>query len=263
MNSIDKIFELCRHNADMTFDKSWSQGRTVFGGVSAAAILRAMDFELESPRPLRVLHVNFIAPLKIEKPCRITIEHLRDGQNVTQLQGRLTQDNQTCVQVQACYGKSRDSKINRLSDQQCSLKSASKGNFLPIIPGVTPKFLKHITLDFQSGKLPFTGSKHSHIDGWMKFKEVPTNISLAHIVALADAWPPTVLQMLKWPKPASTLSWQVDVLQPEIKLPPSQWIGYQAKTLQATDGYSHTQANIWSESGELILLSRQTDVIFG
>ena len=263
MKSIDEIFSLCQHQAELHFDKTWTQGRTVFGGISAAAILHAMEREISSPRPLRVMNINFIAPLMQEQPCRLIIEHLRDGRNVTQLQGRLQQGEQVCVQVQACFGVGRESKITVAPNHNCPLQPADKGNFLPIIPGVTPKFLKHIALDIQQGKLPFTGSKKSHIHGWMKFKNHPEQMTLAHLVALADAWPPTVLQMLKWPKPASTLSWQIDVLQPDIKLSPSRWIGYEATTRQAYEGYSHTEANIWSSDGDLLLLSRQTDVVFG
>ena len=37
----------------------------------------------------------------------------------------------------------------------------------------------------------------------MKFKHVPEQMTEAHIIALTDAWPPTLLQMYKQPAPAS------------------------------------------------------------
>ncbi len=262
MSTIDAILNSAHPGASLTIDKSWSQGRTVFGGLSAAILLQAMQTELADDRPLRVANINFIAPLKFNEPCSIQVEHLRDGKNVTQLQARLVQDNAICVQVSACFAKDRVSKVKVDNFERVPFHLPKKPSFLPMIPKVTPKFIQHVSLALVDGKLPFTGSKQSNLSGWMKFKEQPEQLSWAHVIALADAWPPTVLQMLRWPKPASTLSWQVEILQPHFPISNNDWLGYQAITRQADEGYTHCETNIWSASGELIMLSRQIDTVF-
>lgn len=262
MSAIDSILNCAHHGATLTIDKSWSQGRTVFGGLSAAILVKAMETELNDKRPLRVANISFIAPLTFNQPCLIRVEHLRDGKNVTQLQARLIQDDAVCVQVSACFAKDRASKVRVDNFERVPFHLPKKPSFLPMIPKVTPKFIQHVSLALVDGKLPFTGSKQSNLSGWMKFKSTPEKLSWSHVIALADAWPPTVLQMLRWPKPASTLSWQVEILQPHFELSNDDWLGYQAITRQADEGYSHCEANIWSAGGELLMLSRQVDTVF-
>jgi hypothetical protein len=43
----------------------------------------------------------------------------------------------------------------------------------------------------------------------MRFKNQPSHFSDAHLVALIDIWPPTVLKMLRWPAMASNMSWNL------------------------------------------------------
>jgi hypothetical protein len=52
----------------------------------------------------------------------------------------------------------------------------------------------------------------------MRFKQQPENFSDAHLVALIDIWPPTVLQMSRWPAMASTMSWNLEFIHPHQKI---------------------------------------------
>jgi acyl-CoA thioesterase len=79
---------------------------------------------------------------------------------------------------------------------------------------------------------------------------------------LIDVWPPTVLQQLKWPAPASTMSWNVEFIHPHPVIAPTDWLGYECVTRQAAQGYAHTEANIYTPDGTLIALSRQTVTVF-
>lgn len=262
MTSIDEWIALAKAEASLTIGKDWAQGRTVFGGLSAAILASAMSKEVTDARPLRILNISFIAPLLVEQEASITVEHLRDGKNVTQMQARLYQNGQVCVQAVACFAQDRSSNIAIDHQLSFDLPPPKKSKFMPLIPGVTPKFLKHVQLNFEQGQLPFTGSKVSNIAGWMKFKKAPKELSVAHWIALADAWPPTVLQMLRWPKPASTLSWQIEILEPHLEIANDAWLGMDAMTKQAGEGYVHTEAHVWSETGHLLMLSRQCDTVF-
>ena len=96
----------------------------------------------------------------------------------------------------------------------------------------------------------------------MRYKKAPLKMSDAHLISMIDAWPPTLLQMLKWPAPASTVSWNVEFLHPHQEVLANDWFAYKASTRQAGDGYGHTEANIWDAHGKLIALSRQTVAIF-
>ncbi|MBW8190119.1 thioesterase family protein [Neiella marina] len=246
----------------MSIAAGWGQGRTVFGGITAALAFRAIEKRLAAPRVLRSLTTNFVGPLASEQEFEINVDILREGRSATQALASIVQNGKTTTVCQACFGDARPSKIAVQDQRSHHMPQPAKANFLPQIPKVTPKFLRHIDLAKQEGGWPFTGKRHHTIGGWMRFKQPPANISDAHLIALIDAWPPTILQMLKWPAPASTMSWNLEFIHPHRPVSGENWFAYQALTRQASDGYGHTEADIYDSYGELVAISRQVVAIF-
>ena len=246
----------------LSISKDWTQGRTAFGGVSAAMIYAAIKEKVTADRVLRSYSVNFVGPLHADAPFDIEVDILRQGKSATQAIARAIQDGKTAIMCQACFGVARESKIEVKNTDKHTMSVPTKANFLPQLPKVTPKFLRHLDLARVEGGLPFTGSNKSHIHGWMRFTQAPQKITDAHVIALIDAWPPTTLQMLRWPAPASTMCWNIEFIHPHSEFSPTDWFAYQANTRQAAHGYGHTEANIWDSQGELIAISRQTVALF-
>ncbi|MEP4891835.1 MAG: thioesterase family protein [Aliiglaciecola sp.] len=253
-------------NADeqptLIIPKEWGQGRTVFGGLSAAMVYAAIKIQVDDDRVMRSFNCNFVGPLLVDKEFEIVVEILRQGKNASQALGRIVQDGKTCVSCQVCFGVARKSKVVVKNNDNHMLEMPKKGSFLPQIPKITPKFLRYYDLSFMAGRMPFTGSKKSEINGWMRFKKPPAEITDAHLISLIDAWPPSVLQMLRLPAPASTMSWNVEFIHPHQDFSPADWFAFKVLTRQAADGYAHTEGNVWDQSGELIAISRQTVGIF-
>ncbi len=246
----------------ISIPKDWSQGRTVFGGLSAAMLYSAAKEYIEVDRPLRSMTTSFVGPLLFDVPFQISVEIVREGKNVSQVLARAIQDDKNCVLTQLCFAKARQSKTAVDNNDQHNMTIPEKAKFIPNIPKVTPKFLQHYELSIDAGGLPFTGKKSSHYYGWMRFKKPPQEISEAHIISMIDAWPPTLIQQLRWPAPASTISWNLEFIYPHRTLAPSDWFAYKEDTRQAADGYGHTEATIWDNHGEVIALSRQTTAVF-
>ncbi|MGS2720656.1 acyl-CoA thioesterase [Paraglaciecola aestuariivivens] len=240
----------------------WTQGRTLYGGISAALVFQAMQNLVDENTILRSLSTNFVGPIEANTPFEISTEVLREGKNVTQITARLLQNDKVAILSLACFGVDRESKIHQPNTLQHQLDYPSKANFLPQIPKVTPKFLAQFDLAKSKGGWPFTGQKSSNIQGWMRFKKAPKNFTYAHLVALIDVWPPTVLQLLKWPAMASSMSWSLDFLHPQQAVSGTDWFAYQAQTRQATNGYANTEANIWDKHGSLVAISRQVVTVF-
>ncbi len=254
--------EFIAHKRELSIDKNWAQGRTVYGGLSAALLYKACKAVVPPSRVMRSMTTNFVGPLLAETPFVITVEVIREGKNVSQVQARAVQNDKISVVSQVCFGDKRTSKISVENTERHGLDLPTKAKFIPQIPKVTPKFLKHIDLAIDSGGTPFTGKKTSHYYGWMRYKQPPKAIHDEHIVGIIDAWPPTLLQMLKWPAPASTISWNLEFIHPHREIKPDDWFAYKAQTRQAADGYGHTEATIWDAHEEVIAISRQTVGIF-
>ena len=262
MTTIDSLLLQAKHGARISVPADWGQGRTVFGGLSAALLNRAMVNELTDDRLLRVQSVQFIGPLLLDEPFDIQVIHLRDGKNVTQLQAQLIQNSKIAVQAMAAFGTDRESKAVFQPIGIKLDKPPKKPNWIPQIPKVTPKFHRYIDLSIDEGGYPFTGKSNPYYRGWMRFSDLSERITDAHLVALVDVWPPTTLQLLKWPAPASTLSWNLELVHPQPTILPTDWLAYECKTRQAARGYAHTEASIYAPNGQLIALSRQTITVF-
>ncbi|MFT5839850.1 MAG: acyl-CoA thioesterase II [Flavobacteriales bacterium] len=241
---------------------SWTQGRTLYGGISASLVYQAMREAVDNKKVMRSLNTHFIGPIEADCEFSITVEVLREGKNVTQVVGRLIQDNKVAVMSQASFGLERQSNVHISNEIQHEMDYPQKPNLIPHSPKVTPNFLAYFELTQTKGGWPFTENKNTVLHGWMRFKKQPNDFSDAHLVALIDIWPPTVLQMLREPAMASTMSWNLDFIHPHQKTSGSDWFAYQAQTRQSADGYSNTEANIWDKHGTLVAISRQVVAVF-
>jgi acyl-CoA thioesterase II len=262
LNSVKQQTKTKDGNIILSVDNEWAQGRTLYGGISASLVYQAMLEAVDTEKVMRSLSTNFIGPIEADTELSIIIEVLREGKNVTQVVGRLLQGNKVAVMCQASFGIARQSEVIVANNLQHKMDYPQKPDYTPQIPKVTPNFLGHFELAKTKGGLPFSGNKFSDVHGWMRFKEQPSNFSGAHLIALIDIWPPTVLQLLHWPAMASTMSWNLEFLHPHQKVSGSDWFAYQAKTRQAADGYAHTEANIWDKHGTLVAISRQVVAVF-
>lgn len=261
MAQIDSILEQARQGATLTVPASWGQGRTVFGGLSAAIMNQAMTSEVPDDRMMRVQNTQFISPLYADEPFKVNVIHMRDGKNVTQIQAQLIQRDQIAVQSMAAFGVDRDSGI-AVPAPCIDAQPPKRGNWIPQIPKVVPKFFRYIDIRIEDGGYPFTGRKTAAYRGWMRFKDAPEQITDAHLITLIDAWPPTVSQQLRRPAPFSTLSWNVEFIHPHPRITGQSWLAYHCDTRQALNGYAHTFAKIYSESGQMIAVSRQVVTVF-
>lgn len=247
---------------DIVVDKTWSQGRTVYGGMSSALAYAAARAKVGNEYLLRNITVNFVGPLQVEKPLSIHVENVRSGKNVSQIQSRIMQDGKTCLIAQCCFGVDRTSKIRVENDLSHGMELPAKPKFIPQIPKITPKFLRYFELAIDQGSLPFSAKDTSHYYGWMRYKKAPEDFNEAHLIGLFDAWPPTVLQMLRWPTPASSISWTLNFAHPLSEVSGEEWYAYKAVTRHAQNGYSIEEANIWDSQGKLIATSQQTVAVF-
>ncbi len=267
--NLNQLIELAKQHSiapssspSISVPADWTQGRTVFGGLSAALVFAAIKRQVNSDRVIRSITFNFVGPLEYKLPFTIEVDVLRQGKNATQVIGKALQGGKVAVLCQACFGVARKSKINVENQQSHGMQLPKKPKFIPQIPKVTPKFLRHFDLAMDQGSLPFTGSKTSKIHGWMRLSDKDSVITEAELIGLVDAWPPTVLQLLRWPAPASTMTWNMEFIETNITYTAEDWFAYQAETRHAASGYAHSDANIWDKNGKLLVISRQTVGIF-
>ena len=261
MNLQTVLSQLEKGLSGLVLPSSWCQGRTAFGGVSGALLFQAVKQVVKPTRRILSISTNFIGPLIAEQPFDIKVEVLREGKSASQILGRIEQGGNTCVLAQFCFGESRKSELLVSNDDTHQLALPKTEQCIPYIPNMTPEFFQHVEISLQQGGMPYTGAMTSHLAGWMRFAEHHGVQDELQLLALSDAWPPTMLQMYPRPAPASTMSWYIEFLKP-VQLEQSQWFGFEAVTHNSADGYAIEEAKIWHPDGELLALSRQTVAVF-
>lgn len=251
----------------LTIPESWTQGRTVYGGLSAALLFHQMNqlvkrAQPEEHRACRYFDVSFIGPMQAGQEIIIEVELLRTGRSATQLTGCIKQGGQICVVGQACFGVKRPSQINHKSQNNIDLGKPDSNKLIPYVADMTPKFLQHLDVSLLTGGMPFVGHQSDYLQGWMRLNKTPKAYTHAHVITMIDAWPSTVLQQLEAPAMASTMNWNIQFTNTTDLPDADEWLAYDATTAHAADGYVFGHANIWNKNGELLAISRQTVGVF-
>ena len=263
--NFDAYLQHARDAQDITIDASWGQGRTTFGGLSAALLLEHLQQQISDEQILRSVNVSFCGPLNTDVPFSLSSRVLRQGKSVAHYQAEASQNDELVTLVTACYGRERASAID-VHYPAMNPGIPGSGQKLPYIKGLTPEFTRHIDFTYVDGGLPFTNSPHNHLRGWMRFSDGSAPLTNAHLIALIDAWPPTLLQKLRQPAPCASVTWSVELITPlhllDAPLSADAWLWYEADIRQAHHGYGHTEARIFSDSGTLLALSRQLVTVY-
>jgi len=264
MRFSDLLDAVRREPRGLSIPADWAQGRATFGGLVVALQYEAMRAQVPAERPLRSLAVTFVGPVEPGLAVDFEVEVLREGKAVSQVLGRAVQNGQVVTLVQGSFGASRESVVNVPAEPAPSFKHWDECQELPYIPGVMPEFMRHLSMRWSVGGMPFTGNKSREMGGWVRLRGDVRQEPLteAHLLALVDAWPPAVLPHLGKPAAGSTLTWTVEFVQPLLELDTLDWCQYRAVIEHARDGYGHVAAALWSADGRLIALSRQTVTVF-
>ncbi len=251
----DTYLEHARSQNEFTIAPDWMQGRSTFGGLSAALVYTSMAQQVPEALTPRCLQIAFVGPVD-GAPLALKSEVLRQGKSVSQVAGRLVQTGAPKVVVQGAFGKGRESSI-RVAPSRADFKEEPFAiEPMPYIEGVIPAFTQHFDFRYCTA-MPFMGSTATRLRGFVRFKHGPQN-TLAHLLALVDAWPPATLPLLKQPAPASSLTWTVEFVQPQPGLEEGEFTLYEADIVESHQGYGHTRAKIWNQRGELLAISQQT-----
>ncbi len=171
-------------------------------------------------------------------------------------------DKEVKTSVLACFSAPRNSNVEvKHLPVSPSILPVQAYKF-PFLKGVVPDCIQHMDMRFTSKAMPFSGSDNSEVSGWMRIDQSPAELSDASIIAMIDAWPPAVLPMMKKPAPASTVTWNIEFIQPRAQLNTDDFLYYQCNAVQAESGYAHTEGKVFHPNGQLLALSRQLVAIY-
>lgn len=241
------------------FDESWLQGRSAFGGLQVALVLRAMREQVPAYMPLRTVQATFLAPVPAGG-VTIQTRLLRAGKNTLQWEGRIVEGEQTLCLVIAVFGQARES-IVRVSPRRTAPDVSPSAAVLPFVPGVTPQFTQHFNARWLRGDLPFSGGTSTESSVALDLKDAGP-VDETRMVAFADFMPPIGLSMLKQPAPGSSLTWMLELVSDRRDYACEGWL-VDARLDAAMDGYTSQSLVLWGPDGEPVALGHQSMLVFG
>lgn len=235
----------------------WMQGRSAFGGLQGAVVLKAMR-SLVPDVPLRTFQMTFVAPVGADA-LRAQARVLRTGKSATHVESRMEADGVTLALAVGVFGRGRESIVRRDPPAAAPAVAARK---LPFIAGLLPTFMQHFDVGLVDGGLPFTGSRADHAVYELGLRDQGP-VSEAHLLAFADFVPPVALAWMPAVVPGSSLTWMLEILDDDFAAQPLQGWRSDTRMIAARDGYTSQRTLIHAPDGRAIASSQQSMVVFG
>lgn len=244
-------------------DPSWYQGRGSFGGVLAAAIIdaatRTSAEDGGPPRPLRSLHLHFVAPARGD--YALTIEPVRVGRRVSTLLARVTTDDGVAAIGTLSLGLAREPGGAAPQPRWCTPRRPDvppPEAVAPVpddAPGA-PVFLRHMDLRFCYGSAPMSGASEPELGLWIRTR-APTVLDAPIVALLLDAPPPTAMALAM--TPAATVDLTMHFFAPASgdDLRPGAFAFVHLRSRWAGDGYLEEVRDLYAPSGALLGECRQ------
>jgi acyl-CoA thioesterase len=236
----------------------WMQGRTTFGGLTAALCLEGAQRACPGLPPLRSAQVSFLGPAG--GPVGIAVTRLRAGRSVSFVSVDLSGREGLATRALFTFGAARQSVFDRRFVAPPPPVSGPE-RCTPYFPAVfLPAFTRHFDARLARGALPVSGSgEHEHF-AWVRHRDAGAT-STAALLALADVPPPAMLAMFREFAPISTMTWIVNLLTSTPSSRDGWWLLRFAAD-HAGEGYSSQDMTVWNSDGEAVIAGRQCVAIF-
>jgi len=254
LNSLEQTGE---QQSSVTVTENWMQGRTTYGGMSAALCYQAVMNDFAGLPPIRSAQINFIGPAGGD--LNVSTKIMRQGRSVTYIGAEMVGEKGLATHAVFCFGDDRDSRFN--DDFTVTPNVASVEESVNLFDSdFGPSFSNNYNCLLAQGGHPISGSQSSEHYIWVQHKDKSAN-DLTALIGIADMPPPAVLPMFTEFAPISSMTWMMNFLKQDINTEDGWWL-IRSAAEHARDGYSSQDMQVWNKAGELVVSARQNVAIF-
>lgn len=239
--------------------ENWRQGRTAYGGLTAALMLAATIKRFNNLPPLRSALINFVGPVTDSPTLRSNLE--RQGRNVTNLSATAYVGEKSVGRADFLFGAARTSHLNVDLPAPSSIAPEDAPLFIPeTIRKAVPGFFHNFDTRLIAGGRPMMGDE-GYIRTWSRHKDEASRKGIESLLCIGDVLPPAAMPLMKSFAPISSMSWIFNVLMDE---PTTQdgWWHVESRLTAARGGYSSQVMRIWNTNGQLVVEGLQSIAIF-
>lgn len=232
----------------------WLQGRTAYGGLSAALALHAAQMSDTDLPPLRSAQISFIGPLS--GTVMITAHRLRRSRNAAFVQ----------ADVESEAGLGLRATFVFMGPIASTVDHQTGG--APDFPQPEPD-----TKTFGGNPAVAFANNFELLDRrdatvgpaewlrWVRLKDRDGLDPMVELIAVADCLPPAALKLVGGYAPVSSMTWLINLLGPAPTTTDGWWL-LRADTAYAKAGNSSQRMAIWNAAGAPVAEQMQSVAIF-
>jgi acyl-CoA thioesterase len=234
----------------------WMQGRTAFGGITAALALASVRAKLPDLPELRSMQVAFLRPILQDVAFEVTL--IRSGRTASFVQVDAISDDALGARMTFVFGAPRPSQIVHdfapvppvPAPETCSplVRRSSK-----------PSFFANFDAVIIEGDQLVSGSKRPELIVWSKLLESEGVSPEVALVCNADSMPPAAMTTFTDRAPISSITWALDIARIPQKI---DWLWTRTTSKQAADGYSVQDMELRDTDGSLVASAQQMVAVF-
>lgn len=253
-----------RHRVEC--DASWKQGRGVYGGLTAALFVRALEAEAAGGQRLVRVTISFTAPLP-EGPAEVRVTPVRRARNVSVLSADLVTLGEGVVVASCLATLARPRPQSTLEHHGWVMPATPPVDATPDGPSelYLPAFTSHLELRQSVGARSFAGEGPARIGGYCRLRE-PCHADPALVAALLDAWPPAAVALSPERCSVASLELSVHFLVPiprvETEPRARPWFFFDASSDHVEGGLADERAVLFDEHGRALATAHQLIALF-
>ena len=240
-----------------TIPENWLQGRTAYGGISAALAFTAARELADDLPPLRSAQISFVGPL--DGTVSASAAMLRRGRSASFVDAQVDgTDGKLGLRATFLFAGERESKMDHQdAAPPADLPDPADMPEMPKPPAI-PAFFHN----FEHRMIKPDGRSKADLLMWVRFKEPAGLDPITELVAIADALPPAAIRLTREPKPVSSMTWLFNILTPTPATRDGWWL-LRSTAEHVRNGFSSQSMAIWNRDGEPIVRGMQSVAVFG
>lgn len=241
-----------------TVGEDWLQGRTIYGGLSAALCHEAAVRHFPDLPPLRAAQFAFAAPASGK--LRMRPLEMRRGRSTAFIGVDLYGESGVATRATFCFGAARPSALRHSAVPTLAVPPPDKSR--PFFDGKPPlNFMQHFEWRRAGGHLPLSRASDPTMLLWLRHRDEAARPSVGAMLALADAPPPAAIVLFSAFAPISTMTWSID-LHADAITTDDGWFLVRTTADTVADGYSGQAMTVWNAAGQPLMTSRQSVAVF-
>ncbi len=241
----------------ITAPDNWKQGRTVFGGLTTALLLAAIQNDHSDLPPLRTAQINFVGPAV--DTLRVDHRLLRQGKNNVTFEAKLDSAAGAGTYGLFTFGAKRP-VTDTLDYAPISIDVLPEGLESFTHNHDLPDFIRNFDRRLISGGLPRSGAGEPEVTTWSRHVDPQAHHGMGPLMVLADT-PPAALGYLTKVTNLSSMNWNINMLSDDVSTTDG-WYLMRATTQHIKDGFSSQYMEVFNRQGRRLMDGLQHQAVF-